>query len=97
MAKVTSKLQVTLPKRIAEEHGIVPGDQIRFESMGDAIRIVPERLRRKDELSLGERLRLFDEATQRLRGRAARLPAKDHKPGERGWRREDLYTRGEPD
>jgi len=28
MAKVTSKLQITLPKRIAEKHGIAPGDMI---------------------------------------------------------------------
>lgn len=40
MAKVNSKLQIKLPKRLAEAHGIVPGDQIEFESSGDDIRIV---------------------------------------------------------
>jgi AbrB family looped-hinge helix DNA binding protein len=28
MAKVTSELQITIPKRIAEQHGISPGDQL---------------------------------------------------------------------
>ena len=31
MAKVTSKLQVTVPKALAERYGIRPGDDIRFE------------------------------------------------------------------
>ena len=30
MAKVTSKLQVTIPKAIAEQYGIKPGDEIEF-------------------------------------------------------------------
>ena len=28
MAKVTSKLQVTLPKALADQYGIEPGDEI---------------------------------------------------------------------
>ena len=97
MAKVTSKLQVTLPKRIAEHHGISPGDEIEFESAGDVIRIVPAGRAHGAELSTEERLRLFDEATARARHRARVLPEPEEVPGDRDWRREDLYTRGEPD
>jgi len=93
MAKVTSKLQVTLPKRIAEAHGIAPGDQIEFESLGDDIRIVVGGGQPTSMLSREERLRLFDEASQRIAQRAGQLPEAGQ-PGERGWKREDLYTRG---
>lgn len=96
MAKITSKLQVTLPKRIAEAHGITPGDQIEFESSGDDIRIVTESKKQSSRLSRNERLRLFDEATRRIQERAEHLPAPGQ-PGQRGWQREDLYRRGPTD
>jgi len=95
MAKVTSKLQITLPKRIADKHGIAPGDEIRFESTGHSITILPGRQPAEAQLSRDERLRLFDEATRRLAVRAADLPATT--PSPRDWRREDLYSRGAPD
>jgi AbrB family looped-hinge helix DNA binding protein len=95
MAKVTSKLQITLPKRIAEKHGIVPGDEIRFESTGHSITIIPGKQPAQTLLSREERLRLFDQATRRLEARAAELPASTSSG--RDWRREDLYTRGTPD
>ena len=41
MSKVTSKLQVTVPKALAERYGIRPGDDIRFEEAGEVIRVVP--------------------------------------------------------
>ena len=41
MAKVTSKLQVTVPKAVADRYGIKPGDEIRFEDAGEVIRVVP--------------------------------------------------------
>jgi AbrB family looped-hinge helix DNA binding protein len=94
MAKVTSKLQVTLPKRIAEQHGIAPGDEIEFQSAGEVIRIVPAASRAREQLDLRERLRLFDEASRRQSERAAQLALPDHPPDERDWQREDLYTRG---
>jgi AbrB family looped-hinge helix DNA binding protein len=97
MAKVTSKLQITLPKRIAEQHGIAPGDEIAFESSGDVIRIVPAKRRLRPELSAGERLRLFDETTARQERRASRLRLPAQAPKERDWRREDLYDRDKPD
>lgn len=93
MAKVTSKLQVTLPKRLAEAHGIAAGDRIEFESSGDDIRIITESGKRSSELSREERLRLFDEATRRTEERSRHLP-ESAQPGQRGWTREDLYTRG---
>ncbi|HMB38988.1 MAG TPA: AbrB/MazE/SpoVT family DNA-binding domain-containing protein [Wenzhouxiangellaceae bacterium] len=99
MAKVTSKLQVTLPKRLAEAHRIAPGDRIEFQSSGDDIRIITEAGKRPSELSREERLRLFDEATSRIQARAKRLPKSGDsaEPGERGWKREDLYRRGSAD
>ena len=94
MAKVTSKLQVTIPKVIAEQYGIEPGDEIDFQPAGSAIRIVPPKGAKAARLTLEERLRLFDEATarQREREKQMRLPAEPQT--EKDWTREDLYTRG---
>jgi AbrB family looped-hinge helix DNA binding protein len=91
MSKVTSKLQVTIPKAIADRHGVRPGDEVRFVSAGDTIRL--ERPQSAKSLSVAERLRLFDAATRRQRKRDAawgRIPT----PKDRGWTREELYTRG---
>ena len=95
MPKVTSKLQITLPKRIAQKHGIVPGDEIRFESTGHSISLIPAKLPDQSTLRRDERLRLFDEATRRLEARAVELPASTS--SNRDWRREDLYSRGTTD
>lgn len=97
MSKVTSKLQITLPKRIAEQHGIAPGDEIEFESSSDVIRIVPIRKKPGSELSVEERLRLFDQATDRQNRRAAKMRLPAEPPKKRDWRREDLYDRDPPD
>jgi AbrB family looped-hinge helix DNA binding protein len=93
MSKVTSKLQVTIPKAVAERHRIRPGDEIRWVSAGDAIRIeVGDVLPR---LSREERLKLFDESIRRQRRRqAGRKYPKE--PRDRGWKREDLYDRARP-
>jgi AbrB family looped-hinge helix DNA binding protein len=96
MAKVTSKLQVTLPKRIAEAHGISPGDQIEFESSGDDIRIVTEPGKQSSVMSREERLRLFDETTLRIASRSKHL-SRTTPHGKRDWQREDLYRRGSSD
>ncbi len=92
MSKVTSKRQVTLPKELADEYGIEPGDEIEWERAGDSIRVVP-RARGPVGLSVAERLVLFDEATRRHEERWARtrVPAA---PGDRGWTRDELYGRG---
>ena len=94
MSKVTSKLQITLPKHLAEKYGIAPGADIQFEAAGDVIRIVPANRKSSREFTLKERLRLFDEASDRQRERAAKMPLPSQPPRERGWRREDLSGRG---
>ncbi len=92
MAKVTSKLQVTIPKRIAEEYGIAPGDEIEFLASGASIRVVKSG-RSATALTSEQRLALFDQATARQRARkhATRPSARSR---DRGWTRESLYNRG---
>ncbi len=89
---MTSKRQVTLPKELADEYGIEPGDEIDWERAGDAIRVVP-RPRRTAGLSAAERLALFDEATRRHEERWARASVPTE-PKDRGWTRDELYGRG---
>jgi AbrB family looped-hinge helix DNA binding protein len=93
MAKVTSKLQVTLPKALAKQYGIRPGDDILWVASGDAIRVVPARTAAKKD-SVAERLKLFDQATERVRRRYKRAKVPD--TSDRGWTREELYDRGRP-
>ncbi len=91
MAKVTSKYQVTVPRRIAEEYQIHPGDDIEWMSAGEVIRVVPAG--KKDALeSKDSRLRWFDQATERHRKRPVRRVKQQAR--DRGWSREDLYVRG---
>lgn len=95
MSKVTSKLQVTVPKALAQRYGIRPGDDIRFEEAGEVIRVVTAAAGETTEgLNTDARLRLFDAATARQRTREAgrTLPA----ASSRGWTREELYERGRP-
>ena len=96
MSKVTSKLQVTVPKALAAQYGIRPGDDIRFEAAGEVIRVVPTRVRtRREGLDIDARLRLFDAATARQRTRDA--GRQERCADTRGWTREELYERGRPD
>jgi len=104
MAKVTSKLQLTVPKVIADQYGIKPGDELQWVPAGDAIRVVPVNPRRKRAhgRSTKERLELLRQMLERQREREANPPPMEPyedrpwKPHEieRGWRREDLYDRG---
>lgn len=98
MSKVTSKLQVTIPKAVAEAHGIKPGTEIQFESAGDAIRVTTVREEGGDydaaKLDLDFRLRLFDEATERQKAREVTQLERVGANTDRGWTREDLYQRG---
>jgi len=92
VAKVTSKLQVSVPKVLAEQYGIRPGDEIEWQAAGDAIRIVLAGLR-PAPLSTAERLRLFDRASARQKQRESRRGRP--KPSRtRAWTRADLYRRG---
>jgi bifunctional DNA-binding transcriptional regulator/antitoxin component of YhaV-PrlF toxin-antitoxin module len=90
VAKVTSKLQVTLPKALAEQYRIRPGDEILWVASGDAIRVVPARNVEKRD-SLAARLDLFDEATERRRRRYRRRSSSEPEPTDRGWTRAELY------
>jgi AbrB family looped-hinge helix DNA binding protein len=91
MAKVTSKYQVTLPKKIAEQYAIRPGDDIDWVAAGEVIRVVPAGKQVIPD-NRESQLRLFDQATERHRRRPAARPTP--RPRERGWTREDLYRRG---
>jgi AbrB family looped-hinge helix DNA binding protein len=95
MAKVTSKLQVTIPKAIATLHGIEPGDEVEWTDAGDAIRLAPVEKRAAERISVEDRLKWFDDATQRQRRRESVAPRAVASPeAGRGWTREELYCRG---
>jgi bifunctional DNA-binding transcriptional regulator/antitoxin component of YhaV-PrlF toxin-antitoxin module len=106
MAKVTSKLQLTLPKAIADQYKIRPGDDLDWLPAGEAIRVVKrDAADGTEEATAGamikERLQLFDQATARQRKRQAESgrsrPAAGSQSSqrrERGWKREELYERG---
>ena len=89
---MTSKLQVTVPKAIADRYRIKPGDEIVWMEAGDSIRVHP-RKSLPQKRSPAAREHLFDEATARQRTRNEKsAPA----TGGRGWHREELYDRGRP-
>jgi AbrB family looped-hinge helix DNA binding protein len=97
MPKVTSKLQLTVPKAIADQYGIHPGDELEWVPAGDVIRVAPTRQqgRRVNTLTLKERLKIFDESTKRQsRRESSNGVSKGSKSNDRGWRREELYRRG---
>jgi len=97
MARVTSKLQLTVPKAIADQYGIKPGDELEWVPAGESIRVelVRRRVKTGQQLTVEERLALFDEGTKRL----DELQAEELKKNQggrvtretRGWTREDLY------
>jgi AbrB family looped-hinge helix DNA binding protein len=95
MPRITSKLQITIPKRLAEQVGLGPGDEVEFLAAGDGIRMVPAGRARAGALSTAERLRLFRAASERQRGRDRAWPG-ERAGGGRGWARDELYTRAKP-
>ena len=90
MGKVTSKYQVSIPKALADRLGVKPGDEIDWHLAGQELRVTPVRAGRG--VSLEERLRSFDDATQR-QGKRNRMKRKAA-TADRGWTREELYARG---
>jgi len=106
MSKVTSKRQLTLPKAIADQYNIRPGDELEWIPAGDSIRVVPARPGEKaaHDLTLEEKLALFDDSNVRIDILQAEELKKWAKPKNRakarregrGWTREELYTRGIP-
>jgi AbrB family looped-hinge helix DNA binding protein len=95
MSKVTSKLQVTVPKTLATRYGIKPGDEIEWVEAGDSIRVLPVRLGANED-TLENRIRIFDQATRRQQRRQSGL-GRISRVKDRGWKREDLYIRGRAD
>ena len=97
MAKVTSKLQLTIPKAIADRYGIRPGDELKWIPSGEVIRV--ETVRPASNAghlpTREERLALFDQAMKRQDLRIQELgpEAVANPSGERGWTREELYDR----
>lgn len=97
---MTSKLQLTIPKAIAEAHGIAPGMELEFESADDVIRLRVAASATGTQASASatqHRLRAFDDATRRQAQRDANFRAKHAdliSSVERGWTRESLYDRG---
>lgn len=91
MAKVTSKLQVTIPKALAERFGIHPGDEIEWEASQEFIRLIPGN-KPQAEYSVEDRLRFFDQATQRQQERVPQ-GSLTGSPDDRGWTRDQLYDR----
>jgi AbrB family looped-hinge helix DNA binding protein len=100
MAKVTSKLQLTIPKAVADQYKIRPGDELDWLPAGDSIRVVKRaELSEERSLTTEQRLRLFDQATARQEKRNTTFRKKHGlrgEPSDRGWTREDLYDRGLP-
>ena len=96
MSKVTSKRQVTIPKKIADQYDIAPGDEVSWQPAGDVVRVVPPG-RTPKAVDREVRLQLFDRATERQRDRDAQRPVTDPAtgapPADRGWTREELYGR----
>lgn len=93
MSLVTSKLQVTVPKAIADKYQIRPGDEIEWIEAGDGVRVVPVKVL-PPAVDTQERLRLFDESVARQREREATAPqGAPSSPAARGWSREELYDR----
>jgi AbrB family looped-hinge helix DNA binding protein len=105
MAKVTSKLQLTVPKKIADQYGIRPGDELEWIPAGESIRVelVSRKARSGRRLTAEERLALFDAGMKRVdrlqadqRKEAASNPTHITREN-RGWTREELYEdRGYP-
>jgi bifunctional DNA-binding transcriptional regulator/antitoxin component of YhaV-PrlF toxin-antitoxin module len=91
VAKVTSKYQVSIPRRLADRLSITPGDDIEWTIAGSELRI--SRASTDALLSAKERLAMFDAATRRQAARNRRAKTSGTKAG-RGWTREELYERG---
>ena len=96
---MTSKLQLTVPKAIADQYGIRPGDELEWIPAGESIRV--ELVRRKakagQQLTAEERVALFDANMKWLDELQAKQLKKAKAKGtrltreNRGWTREELY------
>jgi AbrB family looped-hinge helix DNA binding protein len=91
MGKVTSKYQVSIPRRLAERLRIEPGDEIDWSIAGEELRIT--RTAMAQPISVEAKLKMFDAATLRQASRNRRAAKPTSSTG-RGWTREELYQRG---
>jgi AbrB family looped-hinge helix DNA binding protein len=104
MGKVTSKLQLTVPKAIADQYGIRPGDELEWIPAGESIRVeLVRKARAGQQLTTEERLALFDANTKWLDELQADQLKEAKAKGTRvtretrGWTREEIYEdRGFP-
>src|SRR5205807_7173829 len=97
MPKVTSKLQLTVPKAIADQYGIRPGDELQWIAAGEAIRVIPaEKINLNGQERTVRSEELFDQATQRQKRRHSKA-GNVFSPAARGWKREKLYASSLPD
>jgi AbrB family looped-hinge helix DNA binding protein len=85
MSKVTSRYQVSIPRALADQLDVRPGDEVEWQVDGDEFRVRPAHA--KKPRSVEERLKSFDESTKRV----AALQKKRGLTGSRDWTREDLY------
>lgn len=93
MPKVTSKLQVTIPKALADQAHIQVGDELDCELVANVLIFRP---RRHGPLpTAAERLALFDATTAEFDRKAAMWTGPP--PTDRGWTREDCYRRDDDD
>lgn len=98
MPKVTSKLQLTVPKKIADQYGIRPGDELEWIPAGESIRVelVRRKARAGQQLSAEERMALFEanmERVDRLQAEQMKEARESNAPSmreKRGWTREEL-------
>jgi len=100
---VTSKLQLTVPKVIAEKYGIRPGDELEWTPARESIRVRRVKNESKVDLNVEQRLALFDENTKwldELQAEELRYWKSNERRitrENRGWTREELYEdRGLP-
>ena len=92
MAKITSKLQVTIPKALADQTGLRAGDDIEWAAGNGGLRITPAVS--GVPLSVEMKLDLFDRATERQKIRQRSRRARSKANSGRGWTRSELYNRG---
>jgi AbrB family looped-hinge helix DNA binding protein len=93
MAKITKKLPITIPKTLAERCTIGAGDEVELSATADGLRIRAAH-GRSSSISISERLALFDASTRRQEKRQSGRTLRIADKSDRGWKREDLYTRG---
>lgn len=89
MSRITSKLQVTIPKHLADLFGLRPGDEIQWIPDAGTLRVLLPGSR--SSLTVEERLSRFNLASGRIRHGAAAAPGNELR--DRGWSREELHER----